>query len=263
MELLILLIIVLIVVLIIIKIRKPFNLESFFYDSKLINVAILFTGYNIDEWDYEFVKTWNDDIKFYFIWNKDKKENANSHMWANKIKELPNVTTLERFNSGWDATAWRDCVVKYYDEITKYDEIFLINNSMNYEKLNMKQISELANQYDVYGIFYERDQSPHIDSYFTGFNHKTVNSNDFKQFFFYRFPKINTHMESVAKYEMNISKYFESKGYTFGSYIVTKRPHTSIYMIKPGDVNLNDVKITTKKAHLKVNNNYSKWKQLK
>lgn len=236
--------------------------ETFKYQSKTINVAILFTGYNIDDWDYNFVKKWCNDIKFYFIWNKDKKTTDESNKYGNKISKLSNVTTFERDNYGWDATAWKDGINKYYNELKTYDEIFLINNSMNYEKLNMKQISELAVNYGIYGIYYTQ-LTKHIDSYFTGFNRKTVNSDDFKKFFFDNFPVIESHGDAVLDYEMNISKYFEKKEYSFGSYIANKRPHTQFYSKFPKSVNLKDVKLVTKKVHLKYNNNYNKWKALK
>lgn len=260
MKVIILILIILIILLIIIYTK---NKETFEYPRKSSEVAMLFTGYNIDEWDYEFIKKWHNDIYTYFIWNKDNNEKIDSSCWANRIKALENVTTMERDNQGWDATAWKDCIIKYYGEISKYDEVFLINNSMNYEKLDMKEIADLASHYDVYGIFYERDQSPHIDSYFTGFNRRTINSEEFKQFFFGKFPKINTHIEAVGKYEMAITRYFENRGFIVGAYIVSKRPHTGTYMIDPEDVDLNDMKIITKKAHLKVNDNYKRWLELK
>ena len=259
MKVIILILVVLIILLIIIDAKHK---ESFEYVRKSYDVAILFTGYNIDEWDYKFIEKWHNKMYIYFIWNEDKNEKAYSSYWANKIKDLENVTMLKRGNYGWDATAWKDCILKYYGEISKYDEVFLINNSMNYEKLDMEEIVDLASHYDMYGIFYMHDQSPHIDSYFTGFNNKTINSEDFRNFF-NKFPKIRTHIDAVGKYEMAISRYFENKGYKIGAYIVTKRPHTGLYMVYPEDVDLNDMKIITKKAHLKVNDNYNKWLELK
>lgn len=255
----ILALLVILIVILIIKCIK--NKETFEYQSKTISVAILFTGYNIDEWDYKFIEKCHNVIKIYFIWNKDKKMTDNSIKYGNKISKLNNVTTFERDNYGWDATAWKEGINKYYEKLKTYDEIFLINNSMNYEKLDMKQISELAVNYDIYGIYYTQ-LTKHIDSYFTGFNNKTINSEDFRNFF-NKFPKIRTHIDAVGKYEMAISRYFENKGYKIGAYIVTKRPHTGLYMVYPEDVDLNDMKIITKKAHLKVNDNYNKWLELK
>ena len=233
--------------------------ENFTYIPKKINTAIIFTGYNIDEWDYNFIKRWYKDTKIYLIYNSDDK--SNDKEWLNKISNLKGVTVMERPNIGWDATAWKDAIVKYYDELKKYDEVFLMNNSMNYEKIDMKLITELANQYDIYGIYYTQ-LTKHIDSYFMGFNKKTFNSKDFKQFYFDSFPLIESHQDAVMKYEMEISNYFSKLGYKFGSFIADKRPHTNSYMKYPDFVDLDEVRWVTKKAHLKSPNNYKKWKYL-
>ena len=259
MKIILALLVILIIILIIDHMKK---IETFEYQSKTINVAILFTGYNIDEWDYKFVEKWHNDIKFYFIWNKDKKTTDESNKYGDKISKLSNVTTFERENYGWDATAWKEGINKYYNELKTYDEIFLLNNSMNYEKLNMKQISELAVNYDIYGLYYTQ-LTKHIDSYFTGFNKRVVCSKDFKDFFSENFPVIESHGDAVLEYEMSISKYFEKKGYSFGSYIANKRPHTQFYNKFPNVVNLEDVKLVTKKVHLKKDDNYERWLELK
>lgn len=254
MKLILLLLLVLIIILILCS-----NKEKFTYSQKKINAAIIFTGYNIDEWDYNFIKRWYKDIKIYVIHNKDDK--SNDEKWLNKIRELNGIIIMERPNIGWDATAWKEAIIKYYKELKKYDEVFLMNNSMNYEKIDMKQMTELANQYDLYGIYYTQ-LTKHIDSYFMGFNKYTFNSKDFKRFYFENFPLIESHMDAVVKYEMEVSKYFSKLGYRFGSFIPDKRPHTNTYMKYPDFVDLDEVKWITKKAHLKSPTNYNKWKKL-
>ena len=62
---------------------------------------------------------------------------------------------------------------------------------------------------------------------------------------------------------MAITRYFENRGFIVGAYIVSKRPHTGTYMIDPEVVDLNDMKIITKKAHLKVKDNYKRWLEMK
>lgn len=258
-----LLIFLLVILLIIIIIKKVSSItENFEYPSKKLECAILFTGYNIDKWDYEFIKKWHNDIKIYFIPNIDEKTTEESKKMTNKIKELHNVTTFERQNIGWDATAWKECIEKYYNELKIYDEVIMMNNSMNYEKLDMKQITEMAINYDVYGIFYTQLMK-HNESYFTGFNKRTFNSKDFRDFYFKHFPVIESHGDAVIDYEMAITRYFEKKGYSFGSFIPNKMPHSLMYSTLPNVVDLNDVKYVTKKTHLKNQDNYNKWRKIK
>ena len=101
------------------------------------------------------------------------------------------------------------------------------------------------------------------ESYFTGFNKKTVNSKDFRDFYFKHFPVIESHGDAVIDYEMDITRYFEKKGYSFGSFIPNKMPHSLMYSTLPNMVNLNDVKYVTKKTHLKNQDNYNKWRKIK
>lgn len=262
-----LLAIIIIIILIIIRDKK----EKFTYEPKIINVVCVFTGYNIDEWDYNFVKKWCNEMKIYFVHNHDAKSKKSENQWVDKIKSL-NIEYIQRPNEGWDVTAWKETILKYYDDLKVYDELILMNNSMNYEKLNIKEICGLAFNYDIYGLYYQvapklMRYDNHLQSYFTIFKSNVVNSEAFLKFY-QELPEITSHQSAVVNYEIKLAKYYKEKGFKkIGSYICDRRPFNLCYQIKQlwlrkflmGNV-INESTQVIKKAHLFNECLYQQWK---
>ena len=263
------LLIIVIIIAIIIKSFKN-KIENFTYEPKNINVVCLFTGCKIDEWDYEFIKKWSDEMKIYFIHNYDEKYKEKETQWVEKIKSL-NVVYVKRPNKGWDVTAWKDTILKYYDDLKSFDELILMNNSMNYEKINIKEICDIAYNYDLYCLYYQYaplmfGYNNHLQSYFTIFRNNIINSEAFLKFY-QDLPEITSHKTAVHKYEMRVADYYKNAGFKkIGSYICDRRPFDLSYQYKPWIQRLLSKNITKeshqviKKAHLFNDCLYRQWK---
>lgn len=259
-----------ILIIIVSLIISQYKKEKFTYEPKNINVVCIFTGYNIDEWDYNFIQKWCNEMKIYFVHNHDNKSKQSETQWVDKIKSL-NVIYIQRKNEGWDTTAWKDTILNYYDDLKTYDELILMNNSMNYEKLNIKEICEIAFNYDLYCLYYQ--QAPnifkynnHLQSYFTIFKSNVVNSEAFLKFY-QELPPITSHKTAVHGYEMKVGKYYKENGFKkIGAYICDRRPFDLSYQYKPWIKKLLSKNVITesnqviKKAHLFNECLYQKWK---
>ena len=260
----------LIVVITMVIINYTIKKEKFTYKPKNINVVCIFTGYNIDEWDYNFIKKWCNQMKIYFVHNHDSKSKQSEIQWIDKIKTL-NIDYIKRENVGWDVTAWKDTILKYYNDLKTYDELILMNNSMNYEKLNIKEICEIALNYDLYCLYYQSapelfGYNDHLQSYFTIFRNNVINSEIFLKFY-QNLPQITSHRSAVHDYEMKVANYYKKAGFKkIGSYICDRRPFDLSYKYKPWVKKLfsknivNESMQVIKKSHLFNESQYKQWK---
>lgn len=226
-------IIMLIITFVVYLVEKDKNKEKFEYEPETIDALCVFTGHKLDEQDYNFLKKWHKDMDIMVVHNVDDEIKPNEQSIINKIKNL-DLRYIKRPNKGWDVTAWKNTILNNYEFLKNYDELILMNNSMNYEKINMKEICNHAKYYDIYGIYYQRnprikERDNHIQSYFTVFNKHVFNSQEFLDFY-KNLPKIDTHQEAVNKYEMKLTTYFKDKGFNkIGTYICDTRPFNVTY----------------------------------
>lgn len=141
----------------------------------------------------------------------------------------------ERENIGFDAWAYASFVNGRLDEIRQYDELVFCNNSF------------FGPLYPLDDVFREMDSRPeksdfwgmtvhpkmnfvidkcqklsyvneHVQSYFVVFTKKVLKSSAFADFF-RKLPKINTFLEAVCLYELELTRVLSDAGFSFSSFV--------------------------------------------
>lgn len=128
-----------------------------------------------------------------------------------------------RKNKGFDAGAYKDIICKYlgFDEICKYDELLLVNDSFYGPLCPFKDMFCIAETIDVdyWGLVrapsgqiegYSYDT--HIQSYFLAFRKNVLCSLEFRMFWEkIEYPR--SLFEAIIKFEIGCNKYFSEVGF--------------------------------------------------
>lgn len=186
--------------------------ESFTYPAMEINAAVLYAVYKADENDYKFVEKYYKDIPFYIVNNGEESE------WFTKMKELAGVQYMTRENKGWDLGAWKDGMIHWNDELSKYDLVAFANNSCVY-LFDLYTYFSKAMGYDMYGLthFTEPLAPYHISTIFMVMGKKLYNSDLFRQ----HWNNLRTDMSRsyvIIFHEFVLSKKLKKHGYKIGIY---------------------------------------------
>lgn len=225
--LLIIFILVIVVVVMYKMNRKPVIIEihtddgeAFTYPELTIRPAILFTGYRLDKDDYEFVERWHKDIDFFVVVNGAPTE------WDSKIVELIGSDRyINRENKGYDTTAWKEGLTRWYDELKRYDLVALVNNSCIY-KVDLRSVFLHAKDYDMYGLGHTKGYGQwFLNTYFIVVGRALFNSDDFMDYW-HKLPKINGYLDACVKHEWKFSRHFKDRGYKCGVYDLTNQSHS-------------------------------------
>lgn len=208
---------ILLIIIIILYLLKP-SLDKFTVPSRKINPCCIYVCYKIDELDYKFISKHNNIIKFYVVNSID--ENNQPNEFSNKIRKLNNVVYIERPNNGWDTTAWKETILKYYNDLSKYDLVILANNSNSYD-FDLRKLCAHAIDYDMYGLKDANDYWNHFQSYFIVIHKHLFTSDDFKNYW-KNMPQINNREDAIHQHELKFKPHFDNLGYKLGVYDITK-----------------------------------------
>ena len=145
---------------------------------------------------------------------------------------------IERANEGLDAGAFAFVVKSRYEEIRKYDELILCNNSFFGPLYPLSDVfSEMygrPEKYDFWGmtihpraegVIHKSQKLPyvnsHVQSYFIVFTQKVINSDVFINFF-RSLPEIHEFYEAVCLYELELTHVLSEAGFSYGSLVDSK-----------------------------------------
>lgn len=158
----------------------------------------------------------------------------------NKLEKISD-NIIYRENVGFDFTAYKECFIKYVEEIidNNYFEVVFFNNSFYgpifpFDEMFSKMDKNLS---DFWGItLYNSDNKidTHIQSYFIAVRKNLYNTKDFFNYW-QQLPIIKTYQDAINHGELTFTNYFDNLGYKYSTYI--DLPHlkgnlTSFYIDK-------------------------------
>ncbi|MCI8640124.1 MAG: hypothetical protein HFG41_13555 [Coprococcus sp.] len=138
-----------------------------------------------------------------------------------------------RKNVGFDAYAFQQTILEFIgvDEIRRYDELLLCNDTFYGPFYPFKSVfDEMAeSSADFWGLTMHaattsvgsgcKRMQEHIQSYFVVYRKSVLLSNDFELFWRNVNFKQYTFLELVYDYEIRMTQYFASKGFTYEAYV--------------------------------------------
>lgn len=164
--------------------------------------------------------------KLYFVSNSElsEQEVKKVHSWVTETKLRKNI--------GYDFGAWRDCLVEIgLDELRKYDELVLLNNSFYKPVFDLSHMfCEMEQkQLDFWGVTvfpYSEDGSyikkscinEHLQSYFIVLNRQVFESDVFWKFW-KKLPDYEDFIDVVANCETQFTKCLADAGFSYEPYI--------------------------------------------
>lgn len=177
--------------------------------------------------DYNSLKAYSKVFdKTVFISNSELGEND-----LLRVKEFTDTVYI-RENSGFDFAAWKYGLEKFgYENLNNYDELALINNStyapvfdlapmfaeMNSRGNDFWGVTLFPNMSD--GSYVGKSSIPeHLQSYFTVFTKKVIESGELKNFFD-GLKLAETFTEAVANGEIELTCHMKRAGFTYSPYI--------------------------------------------
>ncbi len=141
-----------------------------------------------------------------------------------------------RKNVGFDAGAFKDTLCNFlgWDEILKYDELVLLNDSFFGPFTSFQSIFiEMENrQNDFWGLtmqaetlnlrkLFDSKIPEHIQSFFIAVQSKMLHSSVFRQYW-EELPYFNNFDDVINYYELQFTQYFKRKGFSYSVYADTK-----------------------------------------
>ena len=196
------------------------NDETFTYPELTVRPAIVFAGYKLDKFDYDFIKRWHDDISFFVVVNGDPTE------WDQKVINLIGIDRyLNRENRGYDTVAWKEGLIRWKDKLQSYDMVALVNNSCIY-KVDLRSVFLHARDYDMYGLGHTKGYGQwFLNTYFIVIGRGLFNSSDFNDYW-KDLPNIRGYLDACIRHEWKFSEHFRRLGYKCGVYDLTNQEHT-------------------------------------
>lgn len=177
----------------------------------------------------------NSNDKLVIVVNGDINKNGKS-----KLEKISD-NIIFRKNIGFDFSAYKECFIKYVEEIIDNDffEVIFFNNSFYgpifpFDEMFKKMDNKVL---DFWGItLYNSDNAidTHIQSYFIAVRRNLYKSKNFLNFW-QKLPKIKTYQDAVNYGELTFTKYFFNLGYKYSTFV--DLPHlkgnlTSFYIEK-------------------------------
>ena len=131
--------------------------------SKSPSILCIYAAYNIDDDDMKFIEENCTECDFVVLDSLNRP-----YLNGMRLTNKQEVKYITRNNVGYDVGAWKEYIVKNYENLKKYDYVALINNSCRYD---FKIRSALKDMIKKHATFYGLNISPvhndHIQSYFT------------------------------------------------------------------------------------------------
>ena len=146
-----------------------------------------------------------------------------------------------RDNIGFDAGAFKDALCRYmgWDEILKYDELVLVNDSLFGPFKPMRDIfSEMEQKpFDFWGLSGHGEGvnsfvgyvQEHIQSFFLVIRSRLLHSREFRDYW-EDMPYFTSFRETIICHEVGFTRYFSGMGYTCGTLADTKANDSENYL---------------------------------
>jgi rhamnosyltransferase len=166
--------------------------------------------------------------------------NGNIKVYSRLILEKYTKNIILRENEGFDATAWKNAIIKYigYNKIKLYDELILFNDSFYGPIYPFKKVfdemDKLVNidfwgitcsySFQDYNFGSEEDNyivPDHLQSYFLVIRNKMINSYNFIKFW-KTLPKINNLIDDIKFFETRFTQYFSKCGFKWDTFVKYK-----------------------------------------
>ena len=151
--------------------------------------------------------------------------NANDHqlLWSQWEEDIDGLIT--RPNFGFDFASWSVALKSTVlnDPNLHPSQIILVNNSMYGPLFPLAPIlDELAGRGDIFGFTASREFSPHLQSYFLGFNQKTIESPEFRTFWTRRFGGVSK-WSTIFRLELTWERFFVRRGFVSAVFVEDTR----------------------------------------
>ncbi|MDE5907455.1 MAG: rhamnan synthesis F family protein [Lachnospiraceae bacterium] len=143
-----------------------------------------------------------------------------------------------RENLGFDAGGFKDALCEYigWNQVWEYDELVLANDSFFGPFRPMREIFDEMNQKeaDFWGLTMHKEYTnqdgtrltpEHVQSFFLVFRSKLLHSDLFQEFW-ESMPYYQSFSEAIEKYEKQLTKFFNSAGYSYTGYADTRANDT-------------------------------------
>lgn len=151
---------------------------------------------------------------------------VNGRKIAKGIEYLQSASEIiYRDNVGFDAGGFKECILDYLgcDEIKKYDELILLNDSFYgpfncfeeiFNKMINKECDFWAASKHAETIYRGKLIKEHLQSFFIVIRRKMLHSEDFINYWL-NMPEFKSFNDVIENYEMRFTEYFYNRGYTF------------------------------------------------
>ena len=129
--------------------------------------------------------------------------------WSGKIDGL-----ITRPNFGFDFASWAGAIMHFDLYGTGTEHLILVNNSIYGPVVPIKPLlDDLFSRGDLFSFTGSREFSPHLQSYFLGFNKKVLNDSCFKEFWSSSFGG-RSKWSTIFRRELTWERYFVRRGFS-------------------------------------------------
>ncbi len=210
--------------------KKLFNNCRQNHDLKSIDRGLIYVHYDKDneikESDIKTLECYSSiSDSIIFVSNSNLIESE-----LHKVKNLVDKIII-RNNKGYDFGAWSEALLQNKEELVKFDELILLNNSCFEPLFDIKEMFGKMEHRDLDfwgntifpftpdGTYIGEDHiDEHLQSYFMVFNKNVLKSDVFWEFW-ENLPECNEFIEVVAKCESKFTKKLSDAGFKYEPYI--------------------------------------------
>ena len=169
--------------------------------NKKHSIICIYAAYNIDDYDYEFIRNNMDDCTFIVIDSMNVP-----YRNGTRLKNMKGVLYRTRPNLGYDVTAWKEFILDNYEMIKSYEYVALVNNSCRYDFKITSALRDMASKNATfYGLNLCTLHVDHAQSYFIILHKSIVNSNAFYRHWLYMKP-IETRDDAIWNHELTFTE---------------------------------------------------------
>ncbi len=135
-----------------------------------------------------------------------------------------------RPNEGFDAEAYREVILSSKYEWNTYDQVIIFNDTFYGPFVDMNLIFDEMQKQEVdfwglskwkegkAGLFEQQVLPDHVQGYFVVFE-KTILQDAAFMDFWNSMPKIETYLDAIQHFEVNLTQFFIKRNFTYGSWI--------------------------------------------
>lgn len=171
------------------------------------DILCIYAAYNIDDYDFEFIRNNMDDCAFVII------DSLNiPYRNGTRLKHMEGIMYKTRPNFGYDVTAWKEFMLDNYDMVKSYDYVVLANNSCRYDFKIINAIHDMRSKgATFYGLNISPVHNDHVQSYFIILDKSIVDSRAFYNHWLYMKP-IDDRDDAIRYHELTFMNDMKSAG---------------------------------------------------